>query len=306
MNELAELKFEIDFKPSEITIKNEDELKQLIDKTTNFYQSLVFTDDNTDEAKKARADLNKVIKKIDDERKTVKREYNSPLKEFEGKLNNYTRQLKNVTDTISDSLNEFEEKQRKNRENEILSTIDEMAPSYEIENTAIGINPSWLNKTAFTTKGKPTKKTIEEIAGTMKQISDEQKQIKSDKAVIANYAKAVDMDPESWTSLITTECRAPEVMKKIDQAVANRNERLKQEEDRRKKQEEYELAMAKLKEEQEEKVADKTVNTETGEIVKEEPKLQSVVLKITGTNEQFVAFNNFLIDNNIKVEEVKM
>lgn len=62
--------------------------------------------------------------------------------------------------------------------------------------------------------------------------------------------------------------------------------------------------MQKLKEEQTVEVDGQSIDTETGEIVAEEPKLQKVVLEITGTVEQFKAFNKFLVDNGIGVKQV--
>ena len=267
MNELMTREFEIDFKPSEITIQREDELRKLVDETANYYQSLVFTDDNTDEAKKARADLNKVIRKIDDQRKSVKREYNSPLKEFEGKLNNYTSQLKNVAQTISDGLNEFEEKQRNLREDEILKVIDEMTPNYEIGDVAIGIQPEWLNKTAFTKKGKPTKGTIEKIAYAMKVISDERKRIETNEKMITKYAETLGLGPESWT-MYAIEGDVTKVTDRMDKAVVQKEERKRQEEQRKAALEVAEQTKVATESNQNIKVVD----TKTGEIIEPEPE----------------------------------
>jgi len=62
MNELTfnNLKFTVDYTPSKLTIANEAELADLVNKTAASYASLVFNDSNIADAKKARAELNKV------------------------------------------------------------------------------------------------------------------------------------------------------------------------------------------------------------------------------------------------------
>jgi len=304
MNELMTRDFQVDFKPSEITIQNEEELKQLVDETADYYKSLVFTDDNTDEAKKARADLNKVIKKIDDQRKAVKREYNSPLKEFEGKLNDYTSQLKNVAQTISDGLNEFEEKQRQLREDEILKTIDEMAPNYQIENTAIGIEPEWLNKTAFTKNGKPTKGTIEKIAYAMKVVSDERERIEANKKMIAKYAETLGLDPESWV-MYASEEDVTQVTDRMDKAVIQKEERKRQDEQRKAAQE----ALRQAETAAENNPTLKVVDTDTGEIIEtmKEPIKEPEPFKfykVFGTPSQLDQLEDYLILQGYEFEIV--
>ena len=128
--------------------------------------------------------------------------------------------------------------------------------------------------------------------------------MQGDIAIITNYSKTVGLDPESWVSLIELGQTAPEVMKQIDKAIVDKKAREAQEEEQRIKREEYEQAMQKLREEQMTEVDGQSVDTETGEIVAEEPKLQKVVLEITGTVEQFKAFNKFLVDNGIGVKQV--
>lgn len=72
-NDLStQLEFKVDFTPSQITINNEAKLKELVDATIARYGTLVFADDNIPEAKQAKADLNKIAKLLDDQRKAVK------------------------------------------------------------------------------------------------------------------------------------------------------------------------------------------------------------------------------------------
>jgi len=274
MNNLPNLtnpQFDVDFKPSEITIKNEDELKKLVAEVTKYYGSLVFTDENVSEAKKARTDLNKVVSVLETQRKAVKRQYNAPLTVFEDKLNNYTSQVKDVSQTISDSINEYDEKQREIRLEKLKLLIREMSGNYGVTPDEIHIEKIWLNKVSFTAKGEPTKKTVENIAAKMKLIGDEKKRIESNKKAIAKYAKAVGLDPESWTYL-ANEQDLSIVTDRMDQAIVQREERKQREEQQKAAQEAIEQANAAAKN----NPSIKAVDTETGEIIETKPDPEPV------------------------------
>ncbi|MTD37684.1 DUF1351 domain-containing protein [Erwinia sp. CPCC 100877] len=321
MNELTnDIKFNVDFKPSEITIQNEKQLESLVDATVKHYSSLVFTDDNIPEAKEAKTKLNGISKLLDEQRKEVKKSYSEPLKAFEAKINALRDQIKGVSDNINVGISEYEEKQKQLRSEKLMDTLTEMAPNYAIDIAEVVIKSSWLNKGSFTAKGELTKKTLEEIAGTMELIAKENQRIKDDKAIIFNYAKAVGLDADGWAAWIEKGHTSAEVMKQIDQAVKDKKEREEQEriaeeqrkvqeEADRKAKEEYEQAMKELRERQ---IDDKTIDVETGEIIQEDPELvrqeiderQTVTLKLTGTHEQLSSLNKFIVDEGIQVEVI--
>ncbi len=321
MNELTtDIKFNVDFKPSEITIQNEKQLESLVAATVTHYSTLVFTDDNIPEAKEAKAKLNGISKLLDDQRKEVKKKYSKPLTDFESKINGLRDRIQDVSDNINLGVSKYEEKQKQLREEKIKQTIDEMAPNYEIDIAAVEIKPAWLNKGSFTTKGELTKKVLEEIASIMTLIAKENQRIKEDKVSVFNYAKAVGLDGDGWSAWIDKGHSLVEIMKEIDQAVKDKKareeqekiaeeKRLAQEVADRKAKEEYEQEMKKLRERT---VDDKVIDTETGEIIQEDTELtrqeiedtQTYTLKVTGTHEQLSALNKFMVIEGIKVEVI--
>lgn len=321
MNEIAkQAEFNVDFTPSKITIRNEEQLKELIDKTVNHYSSMVFTDESIPEAKKSKAELNKISKILDDQRKAVKKEYSAPLTEFEKKIKGYVDEIAIAGTKINDFVSDYEEKEKQKRLNTLNELIAEIAPNYEIEPEELEINSSWINKTSFTAKGELTKKTLEEVTFQMRLIYDRKKRIEADKVVIGNYAKAVGLDPESWVTQVENGLYATDLMKRIDSAVVAKREREKREEQQRIAREEqaekdriakeeYEQAMKELRERQ---VDNKTIDEETGEILvddfeterQEVETYQTVTLKLTGTHEQLSALNNFIVNEGIIVEVI--
>lgn len=307
-NELTtDLQFTVDFTPSAISILNEEQLKKLVDQATDYYGSLKFSDDNIPEAKEARADLNKVFKILDDQRKVVKSQYNEPLKAFEAKIKQYANQIKSVSDVINASINDFEETEKEKRAIVLNGIIEEMAPNYELEPSDIEIKPSWLNATSFTKKGDNlVKKILEEVATSMTLISNERKRVSNEKAVINNYAKAVHLDPEAWTQMIDFGRTAPEVMREMDKALADRKAKEEREQEEQRAKVEYEAAMQSLREQE---VDGNVIDAETGEIIESkpiaEPADQTVRLKLTAPKDKLMALNEFIKMNGIKVEVIE-
>lgn len=305
-NELAqqEVNVGVVFTPSKIEVKDKELIEKAVKEYAKKYEDLIVTEENLADVKKVKADLNKSVKQLTDRFVSIKKEYTAPLTEFDAWIKSLKSEIKQVVDPIDEAVKEMEEREKQERINKIKKLIAEMAEPYGVEVDEIEIKNEWANKGSFTKKGEVSSKVTKEIANEMTLVKQAKDRLQGDIDIITNYSKTFGFDPESWTSLIKFGQTAPEVMKLIDEAVAEKNARLEQEEEARKAKEEYEQAMQALKKEQQTQVDDKVIDKETGEIIQQQPKLQTVVLRLTGTNEQFHAFNNFLIDNNIKVEKV--
>lgn len=316
MNELTtNVKFSVDFTPSTIEIKNEEQLSALVNKAVEHYGSLVFTDGNVSEAKTARADLNKVKTMLDDQRKAVKKDYNKPLKEFEDKIKTLTTKIDDTAKQIDSGIKDFEEREKQKRSEKMDELLNEMAPNYNIDLNEFEIDPSWLNKGAFTTKGEVSNKTLKAISERMLLIQQEKQRKEADKQIIFDYAVAKGLEGESWVGWIEKGQSTMDVKEMIDKAVNEREERLKleqkareQEEEERRKREEYEQAMAELKQRS---VGDVVIDEDTGEIVdpvKSELVVENettYILKITGTYEQLQDLNAYMFDKGLTVEKYK-
>ncbi len=310
-NELTtNVQFKVDFKASEITIQNESQLKEMVDKAVNHYSSMIFTDANIPEAKQAKADLNKVATLLDNERKAIKNEYNKPLKSFEDKIKTYVGQIKLVSDGINESIQLYEETERSKRLEKIKDTIKEMSENYSVEVEEVGIRNNWLNKSSFTAKGEINKKTLEEIAADMTMIFKEKERVIGEKAIIENYVKALGLEPYSWLSQIDNGKTAAELMIEIDAALAKKKAAEERAIEQQKAHEEYEAAMRELNETV---VEDKVIDKNTGEIVSElSPKVEvedtnknTVTLRLSGSHSQLTALNEFIVDSGIMVEVIE-
>lgn len=154
MNELTNVTDKLVFKPAEISFDDSDIKRQLVELKSK-YGDLVVSESNLKDSKHTATMLNKIAKDLDDARKDVKKEYNSPLKDFETKVNSVRDEVRELRQNIVDQVNVFKEKERMKRKDAILTEIrEEIAPNYnisddELEKISVEFNPSWWNNSSY-------------------------------------------------------------------------------------------------------------------------------------------------------------
>lgn len=308
--EISELSTELEvgvrYTPSEIIIENEDYLAKSVDNLVSLYSSFVFTDDNIPEAKAAKTSLNKVRKILDDQRKEVKKNYNEPLKSFESSIKSYVEKIDQVKNNIDVGIKDFDERERQKREEVLKTTIADMAPNYEILVEELEVDPSWANKTNFTKKGEVNSKTIKVIADKMGFIALEKSRIEGDKKTVETFASLNGLEPYAWENLIIQGHSVNDVLKRMKEAA----EQKKIDEEERARQsaaeKEYQEAMAKLEQEQQQTIGDKIIDQETGEVVEEiiEDEILKFTLEISGPKSKLYALNQYMTDQGIEFKKI--
>lgn len=299
-NELANLEFQVDYQPSKITILNEEKLSELVNQMASTYSSLVFTDDNVTEAKEARAELNKVAKRLDDERKKVKSGFTTPLDNFENKMNGYKKQIKEVADSIGNNLTEYEEEQRKKRLETVQAFIKEEAESFGLEAKNISFNNSWLNKGAFTAKGQLTKGTKEDIEQVVQAEAQEVQRVAEEKATVEEFANMAELEPYGWSAMIDKGLTSSEVIAQIKKAIEQRQK--EQEQLARQVEEQQQQQQQTTTKQEEPQEAKQEMQTAVKE-VKEETEME-FTLHIRGKKSALFALNKYMIENDIEFRKV--
>ncbi|MCL5458053.1 DUF1351 domain-containing protein [Loigolactobacillus coryniformis] len=281
--------FTVKYTPAPIEITNEAQLKQAITDYASKYKGLVVTEDTFAEAKSVRAEMRKVVTELDENRRKIKRGYNKPLDDFEVRINELKATVKQVITPIDTAVKELEERQRQQRLLNVQALIDEMAPNYGVTAADVEVNPEWLNKSIS------HKKIVDGVAGTMTAIKAERDRIATEELSVRKYAEANGQQSEGWVTQVSAGVELVEIFKRIDQAVIRQKEASEQE----RKAAEAAAAVEKLKQKQ---VGNKTVDTETGEVVDAVPELVETRLRILGTHEQLMALKQFMDDSAIEYE----
>lgn len=319
-NEIVKnLDFGVNYKQSEITINNKEQLIETVQQYANKYQGFIFTEEDIQQGKSVRAELKKVATAIDDKRKEVKKQFNQPYVAFESEVKGIISLIEDVSDPIDSGIKELEEKQRKEKIKTITELVSKMALENEVDPSMIVTSQSWTNKTA-------SMKQIEEsIQFQINNIKIEEERKQGEIAIVKSVCEAYKIDSTGWLSHLDRGDSAAAIVQKIEAS-----EKRKREEEERKKAEEARLAELEKQrlaaQEQAEKermeqeaikevyleddvlteenyVEDPFVEVPTevvNEPVFEQPRTS--IIEITGTETQFKQLNQYMKTLGIKVK----
>lgn len=288
MTELAikELTFDAKVNTS-IELENEETLNKLVTEIENKYSKMVYTDNNEKEAKQDKAELNKVIKQIEDERKKVKKVYNEPLSEFEKNMKSYVKRIQDVIAPIDLGIKDLDKRQRDARRDEIIAFIEETAQNYNLEVSEVTIEDNWLNKSHSNIQRTKL------ITDAMKFINIKKETEQRETAVVEAYCNALTLDADPWILMLKNGNTSVEIIKMIDTSLAN-----KATEAEKNRQIEKQKEVETKQQEQ----PKKEVEAEVSEVVHDDK--QTLILKFRATEEQLDMLNDFIISNGIEVEQI--
>lgn len=159
--------------PGEL-IFNFDELKGQLSERLENYKGLVVTEDNEREVTKDKAELNKLVKAIDDYRKNQKKEMSAPITEFENKCKELTSLVTNVVTPIADQLKVFEDARKEEKRTEVQSQVEKVINDLGLNQTyssQLDIIDKYLNKTQKLTD---TINDLEKRGKILKQAQDQE------------------------------------------------------------------------------------------------------------------------------------
>lgn len=278
--------FPISYKKAEIDFQGYPALDAKVDAMTKDWDKYVVTAESYPYDKKTRAELNRIRRALSDRRKVIVKESSQQITEFNTKVKDLDLKIKGVVDHLSEGLKTFDDQARKNKHQQNLIQLGELAKEYGVALQELDYQDKWDNKTTSWT-------TIEEDARQQFEvIVEKQKARKEAEQVIANKANEYTkpaMTASPYLQMLDYKS-LPDVLTQMDNDHEYLIKQAKQQEENRKK------AVEAL-----EQHGDKYVDAKTGEVV---DKVHSVTLKLTGTTEQLTALSNFIRDWGINYERV--
>ena len=142
------MNFEVEELKPALIRGNFDEMQQALSNMMQAYAGLEVTEENIPERKKDVATLRKMKKAIDDKRKSVKTEYEKPLKAFEGKCKELTGIIDAEIERINNDLSAYEAKRCAEKQSIIRKLYDENIGEYAEYLPLDSIyDEKWENKT---------------------------------------------------------------------------------------------------------------------------------------------------------------
>lgn len=278
--------YPISFKGAEIDFQGYEALDAKVDAMTKDWDKYVVTAQSYPYDKKTRAELNRIRRALSDRRKTIVKESSQQITEFNTKVKGLDLKIKGVVDHLSEGLKTFDDQARKDKHQQNLIRLGELAKEYGVALQELDYQDKWDNKTTSWT-------IIEEDARQQfEAIVEKQKARKEAEQVIANKANEYTkpaMSANPYLQMLDYKS-LPDVLAQMDTDHEFLIRQAKEQKENRKK------AIEAL-----EQQGDKYVDAKTGEVV---DKVHSVTLKLTGTKEQLTALSNFIRDWGISYERV--
>ena len=257
---------------------NNEELKAEISEKMQDYKNLVFTEETIKEAKKDRANLNKLKNAFEDERKRIKKLCMAPYDEFEKQVKELVALIDEPIRLIDNQIKEVEEKRRDEKRKEIETLFPTIGFQAFVTLDMIW-DEKWLNATV------PMAKVEEHMKSRMYQIGDDVFTIHGlpefGFEAMEVYKKTLDL-----TKAIQEGQRLSEIQKR----------KAAYEEEQRKKEEAAKQA------------AIQPVNKpepDQSEVKEENVELLQLDFRVWGTREQIMGLRQYLTDNKIKFGKVE-
>lgn len=253
------------------------------------YNAENYSEDNIEEAKKDKAELNAAAEKLNKKRIELEFEFNKPFTPFKNTVNEICNEIKKASKEIDGIVVAVDERERKQKEAEIVAFYTEQ--KCDLFPLSMIFNPRWLNKTY---KMKDIKAEIsEKILKTNEELETLNKLGEPDAQ--AFYLQTLDLNL---------------ALAKANDIKAHREKLAALEKARQEREEADRKAPAAP----EEPKAEPEVTTEAqGPAPAKEPgdeefyrePVFTVTLAITGTTENLRALKEFMAENNLTYKKIE-
>ena len=277
-NEIIKIneKTNVELVPAKIKINGFNQLKEYVENSVAKANNIV-TEQSLKGDKEQKTELNKKVKKIRRIRIDIQNKILEPYAVFADQMKEFEKSLENSSDKMKTQIDFFIEKERQAKKELIEQFIEEAAPNYNCEPNEVEIDDKWLNKST-------SKKTWEEaVAERMTLIKENKERRKSDEEQLKMTADLLGVDAMPYIDYLNHDLSVIDIQKAMKDDIAKQR------------------AQRAAREASEKVVQDKVIDTSTGEV---KAKVQSVTLKLTGTNDKLNALRKYLDNNGIKFEKV--
>lgn len=226
---MNELTLRINQNPGSIEL-NFDELEAQLDNKLAEYKGAVFTEDSKTYAKKEVANLRKLKKDIDDARKAVKKKWMEPYDSFDDRMKKLMKKVDEPINLINEQVEEFEKKRIEKKRAEIKKAFNEFMseiPDYlEYISLEKIYNAKWENASV---NMKSVRSEMEQSISSIITAVDTIRSMNSDKSAEAlKYYLNTGNLPEAISMITKYEQDKARILKEEEEKRAREEERRKQ------------------------------------------------------------------------------
>lgn len=224
-----------------------------------------------------RTELNKFIKALSAERIANTKAAQGNWPETADKIKDLEKRTKTTVDNLGAGLKVLDDDRRNDKRKMVEKEIEKITEQFNIEPTAIMFDDKWLNKSYSWPQMQ------EDIAEQAENIVLKQEVLDMQIESIENYAQTLNLQPDGYIGMLTNDIEPKVVRQQMDNDVKVRESRLQAQHER----EEQEAKAQAERLEKAQKVGDKMIDTESGEIIKEEPAEHAYLFKLKMTDKQY-------------------
>lgn len=150
---------------------NMKEVKEYVEALNDYYKNIEFTEETIKDAKEEKAKINKFKAEVTNYRKNIVAEYNKPIKIFDNTAKETEKLLTDTYSIINNQVSEFENKQKREKEQEIRDYFEEYKTANDID--FVTFEQANINVTLTASKKslkEQAKKFIDEIVDDLKLV----------------------------------------------------------------------------------------------------------------------------------------
>jgi hypothetical protein len=177
---------------------NFKDVKVSLKETIAKYKGIVVTEEGLQDCKATQKELAGLRNKIDDFRKTVKKDMEVPIKEFEGQCKELMGLISDAEQPIKEGITIFDNKRREEKRNKALELIQESIQAYQLNgkySSNLTVLDKYLNLSA---SAKSVKEDIAQRAASLaKEQQDELKLKEIEKSTILATIESANVNIKS-------------------------------------------------------------------------------------------------------------
>ncbi|MCT3093378.1 DUF1351 domain-containing protein [Lactococcus lactis] len=251
---------QIEFKPAVINVLEKEKFKESIDLIVAKYEGHVPSAENLTVDRKTRAELNKLITKIETRRKEIKKSINIPYAEFEVWYKKEIAPMEKVIETIDEGIKKIEAEQKEARKNVVHELLVELTTDTEVDSRIFeNFVDDWAKASNFNDI-KPKKQLIDSITYVIDGEKQKIAEYKANKETISNFCFGNNVSDTPYIRMLDSGKSVSEVMSAISEDVLFEKQRKEAEEKRKEAENQRQAELEKQQQEFETRKLEESFN----------------------------------------------
>lgn len=266
---------QIEFKPAVINVLEKEKFKESIDLIVAKYEGHVPSAENLTVDRKTRAELNKLITKIETRRKEIKKSINIPYAEFEVWYKKEIAPMEKVIETIDEGIKKIEAEQKEARKKVVRELLTEFTEDAEVDSRIFeSFVDDWAKASNFNDI-KPKKQVIDSITYVIDGEKQKIAEYKANKDTISNFCFGNSVSDTPYIRMLDSGKSVSEVMSAISEDVLFEKQRKEAEEKRKEAERQRQAELEKQQQEFETRKLEASFNSDASvstKIIQSEPE----------------------------------